>query len=399
MSELRRELVEMDENELRFILQEGEGLKIEFKESFDKTIAKEMVAFANASGGKIFLGIDDSGRVVGCALANKLKSQVLDIAKNCDPSIRINISGFDNIAIISVEESGNKPHKCSFGFYLRQGASSVKLSRDQIIDFISEEGRIKFDELVNREFKYPDDFDKVKLDSYLREAQISKLISNKKTLLDLSAAKDNLIFTNAGVLFFAANPQKFVPQSVFTCVLFRDNEGCDIIDRQEIEGSLIQIIENVMKFAGKNTRVAYRFTGKPQRENVYEYPLEAIREAVVNSVMHRDYLESGHNNILRIYPKKLAITNVWTKPSWFKLGRDTFRRNKIIADLFFRVGLIEKIGSGFARMKKYCNDANAPVFNLDIDKKFFRIEFFKSKNYLKLAKTGEKPAKGLGEKL
>ncbi|MDP2908989.1 MAG: winged helix-turn-helix transcriptional regulator, partial [Nanoarchaeota archaeon] len=319
------------------------------------------------------------------------KSQIQDIARNCDPKLNISLKEFNKILIIEVQEGADKPYKCGEGFYLRVGPNSQKMTRDEIINMSVKEDKIRFDEQINDEFVYPYDFDDDKLNNYLSLANISKTIPEEKILIDLNVAKKNKTskLNNAGVLMFAKKPQKFVSYSIFTCVSFKDKEGSDIIDRREIEGSLIEVIEDVMKFVEKNIRVAYRFTGKLQRENVYEYPLGAIREAVINSVMHRDYFEKGHNNLLRIFPDKITITNVWLKPSWFKIGRDTFRRNNIIADLFLRIHLIEKVGSGFARMEEFCQNVRAPVFKLDLDEKYFRIIFYKSKDYLELA-TGEK---------
>ncbi len=377
----------MNKDELNFILQAGEGLKIEFKEAFEpKGLAKELVAFANSEGGRIFLGITDKGKAKGIEITNRLKSQIQDVAQNCDPALEISIEDVGSVVVVEVEEGKNKPYSCSSGFYLRQGANSQKMDRDSIIDLIIGEGKIKYDEQINKKAKYPPDFDKSKLDAFLERARISKRISDEKILLDLGVAEKNKVmqFNNAGVLFFAKEPQKFISHSVYTCVLFKNEEGTDIIDRKEITGSLIEIVEDVMKFLEKNIRVAYKITKKPQREDIFEYPLEAIKEAVINSVIHRDYFESGHNNILRIYPDKLTITNVWVKPSWFKIERDTFRRNKIMADLFSRAGMIEKIGSGFARMKYNCQKVKAPIFRLDVDEKYFRIIFFKSKNYADL---------------
>jgi len=373
--------------EFGFILQEGEGLKIEFKESFDKSIGKEIVAFANSEGGRIFLGVNDKGEIKGIDITNKLKSQIQDLARNCDPQVEIKLEGFDKILIIEVIKGKDKPYKCKEGFYLRQGPNSQKMSRDRIISLAIDEGKIRFDEQINKDFEFKKNFDNERLNHYLDLARISKNLSNEKMLFELGVAKKNksLKFNNVGVLFFAKNPQQFISHSVFSCVLFKDEEGTDIIDRKEVTGSLIEIIEEVMKFIKKNVRVAYKFTGKPRRENIYEYPLEAIREAIINSVMHRDYFEAGHNNLLRIFPNKLAITNVWLKPSWFKIGRDTFRRNKIIADLFLRIELIEKLGTGFERMRNFCKKVNAPLYKLDIDEKYFRIMFFKSRDYLDLA--------------
>ena len=89
----------MNKNELDFILQEGEGLNVEFKESFDsKSLAKEMVAFANSEGGRIFLGISDDGKIKGIEITNKLKSQIQDLANNCDPKIVLGFEEFKNLS-------------------------------------------------------------------------------------------------------------------------------------------------------------------------------------------------------------------------------------------------------------------------------------------------------------
>ena len=85
----------MNEQELQFILQEGEGFKIEFKESL-KNIDKEIIAFANSSGGKIFIGITDDGKIKGINITNRLKSQIQDLARNCDPEIKIKLETFES---------------------------------------------------------------------------------------------------------------------------------------------------------------------------------------------------------------------------------------------------------------------------------------------------------------
>ena len=140
----------INEKELQFILQEGEGLKIEFKESFDsKSFAKELVAFANASGGQIFIGINDKSEVIGFSPNNTLKSQIQDVARNCEPPIKISLETFIfqkiGILIVNVREGMNKPYLCSSGFYLRQGANAQKLTRDEIIQSIIGLGKVRFD--------------------------------------------------------------------------------------------------------------------------------------------------------------------------------------------------------------------------------------------------------------
>ncbi len=124
----------MKPEELQLILEEGEGYKIEFKESLS-SIDKEMVAFANCSGGRIFLGIADNREVKGVTITNALKSRIQDIANNCEPRIKIILEDADNLLIIHVREGEDKPYRCAAGFFTRVGPNSQKMTRNEIVDF------------------------------------------------------------------------------------------------------------------------------------------------------------------------------------------------------------------------------------------------------------------------
>jgi ATP-dependent DNA helicase RecG len=377
----------MDRKELEIIVKEGEGYKIEFKEGISG-LEKELVAFANASGGKVILGVTDDGRIKGIKLTQKLKSQIQDIANNCRPRIKISTEDFDNVLIINVREGEDKPYECSSGFYKRIGPNSQKMTRNEILEFFKSEGKIRFDELIEPKFSYPKDFDKNGFKRFLQLAEISKIGDIERLLNGLGVAEKQegrFYFNNAGILFFGKNPQRFVPWSVFTVALFKDDAGVDIIDRKEIEGSLFDIVEEVMKFVRLYAKVAYRFTGRPQRENIYEYPFDAIREAVINSVMHKYYFEHGHNNILRFLPDRIRIENYWQKPAHFVLGKTVFRRNHIIADLFAKIHFGEKMGTGFERIREVCKKENAPFPEIEFDENYFYVTFRQSHEYLKLA--------------
>jgi len=388
----------MDKKEVNIILKEGEGYKIEFKESISG-LEKELAAFANASGGKIFLGVTDGGKIKGIKITNELKSRIQDVANNCRPGIKIFLERFDEILIIIVREGEDKPYECSSGFYKRIGPNSQKMTRNEILDFFKSEGKIRFDELIEPKFNYPKDFDKKRLMTFLKLAELSKSIATETILVNLDVAEkqEGLYFNNSGVLFFAKAPQRFIPWSVYTVALFKDRAGVDIIDRKELEGSLFEIVEEVMKFVRLYAKVAYRFTGKPRRENVYEYPFEAIREAVINSVMHKNYFEHGHNNILRFLPDRIRIENYWQKPPNFVLGKTVFRRNHIIADLFARIHFGEKMGTGFERIREVCKKENAPFPEIEFNENYFYVTFRQSKEYLKLA--AETKLEGVTEKV
>jgi ATP-dependent DNA helicase RecG len=378
----------MNKEELKFILQEGERQFIEFKENLSN-IDKEIVAFANSSGGRIFLGADDNGKIKCIQITNKLKSQIQDIANNCEPKIKLLFDALNNVLIINVLEGKDKPYKCSSGFYKRIGPNSQKLSRDEIIGLFKSEGKIRFDELIEPKFIYPDDFDNNRFSRFLEMAGVALSNDIEKQLVNLSVAEKQegkILFNNAGVLFFAKDPQHFFPWSAYTLVLFKDKEGSEVIDRKEVKGSLFEIIEEVMKFIKYYSKVAYKFSGGgPQRINIYEYPFDAIREAVINSVMHKYYFEHGHNNIIRFLPDRIRIENYWQKPANFVLGETVFRRNQIIADLFARIHFGEKIGTGFERIKEMCKKENAPFPDIEFNESYFYAIFKQKTEYLKLS--------------
>ncbi|RZN40959.1 MAG: hypothetical protein EF813_03040 [Methanosarcinales archaeon] len=188
---------------MQLVLEEGESYEIEFKESL-ANIDKEIVAFANSSGGRIFLGVGDDNNVKGIRITNELRSQIQDRANNCQPSITVLLEEFGNILVIKVIEGTDKPCKCSAGFYARVGPNSQKLDRDRIIEFFKSEGKIRFDELVNLRFDYTTHFDHEKFDRFLRLAGISKVMDTPSMLVNLGVAEKQegkLIFNNTGILF------------------------------------------------------------------------------------------------------------------------------------------------------------------------------------------------------
>lgn len=171
----------MNEKELQLILKEGEGYKVEFKESLNN-LDKEMVAFANSSGGRICLGITDDGRVKGVSVTNNLKSRTQDIANNCKPKIKISFDTVGNILVVNIGEGEDKPYECSSCFYKRIGPNSQKMTRDELLDFFKSEGKIRFDELLEPKFNYPRDLDKNRFRRFLQLAEISRIDAMDKLL-------------------------------------------------------------------------------------------------------------------------------------------------------------------------------------------------------------------------
>ncbi len=369
---------DMKEDELKLIIEEGEGYKIEFKE-YISSIDKEMVAFANSSGGRIFLGIADDGRKTGVRIDNKFKSQVQDIANNCQPPIKILFDEYRDVLIIKIKEGQDKPYKCTTGFYTRVGPNSQKLSRDEIVDFFKSEGKIRYDELMNLKFRYEDHFDPKKLDKFLRLANISKVLDAEEILLNLGVAEKQegkIIFNNTGILFFAKKLHDIYYHTAVTCALYKGTEKVDVLDRRDFNDDIVSNIDGSMNFLKQYIPVRYEMTGEPRRKEIPEIPYEALREAVINAVCHRDYFEKGTNVMVEMYKDRIEITNFGglvksLKPEDF--GKRSVSRNPNIANQLHRIGYIERMGTGINRMQRVMKKAGLPPIEFEFGKFFTAI--------------------------
>lgn len=377
-------MTKIKQKDIDFILRSGEGLRIEFKQS-PKHIDKAMVAFANAEGGKVYLGIDDHKNLVGVNITNDLKSRIQDIARNCDPQVDLSIETFKKILIVEIKEGKNKPYKCKDGFFMRIGPNSQKMSRNEIIDLVIREGRVFFDDQVNSEYDVKKELSVGAIKRFFELSKIGNALPLSDALVNLGAVvrhDDKLCFNNAGVLFFAKSPQKFLKQANMTCVAFKDKEGVEALDRKDLSGNLLDIVAEAEKFVLRNTRTGFKIKGF-QREDLPEYPIEAIREGFVNALMHRDYFEKGASVLLKMFPGKIVIDNPGglVKGMTVKdLGHKSATRNPLIADLFYRVGLAEKMGSGIKRMRDLMRKCDLRLPKIEVTEDFFTITFYGPKH-------------------
>ena len=367
--------------ELMLKIDQGEGQRIEFKEK-PKHLEREMVAFANASGGTILIGVNDNSKISGIQLTNKLKSAIQDKARNCDPPVSVIIKGHpEKIIEVEVEEGINKPYRCRGGFFLRNGPNSQKLNRDEILQMILSEGKFHFDETINKDFYYATDFDKEKLDQYLDFAEIEHNAPCEDILSSLDVAKqsaDGIKICQAGVLFFAKEPQRFLKESYITCVRYAGSDRFSVIDREEILGEPVNLIENSINFIKRNIKKGYSISDKPQRQEIFEYPLIAVREAIINAVMHRDYYYDASHIYIHIFSNRLEIENPGGLYSGLRIediGNRSVRRNRTIADLLFRIKYVERIGSGIQRMEKALELNNNPKMEISASN-FFVVRLY-----------------------
>lgn len=369
-------------DKLQLVISEGEGQTIEFKEKISN-IDQEMVAFANAMGGSVFVGIDDSNRIKGINYTNNTISQIQDIARNCDPPIKIHIEKYPKVLEVVVTEGINKPYRCKNGFFLRTGPNSQKLTRDEIINFAIGEGRIRFDEQFNPGFQFDRDFSSERYFEFLHYSKITADLSPEDVLINMNAVqkqKDKLLFKNAGVLFFALYPQGFFSEAYITCVRYRGGDRTSIIDRKDMKGPLIPQLQSSIDFFKRHTEEAIIIPGSLEHKALEEYPTVAIREALVNAAMHRDYFYDSSHIYMHIFDNRIEIENpggLFKGLTIEEMGKRSVRRNRLIAELFFRAGFIEMVGSGIGRMFKAMKENGNPEPEIQASN-FFNIIFKKA---------------------
>ncbi len=356
----------MTPTDLEILLQRGEGATLELKESFSpSSFARELVALANTIGGRVLLGVRDDGTVAGVKDTNVLRARVQDIARNCDPPVKMLAEPVGEVFVVEVRESDAKPVQCGDGFFWRQGAVTQKLGCDEIRDFFRTEGVIRFDLSPCPRFSYPEDFDRDKFDAWLGQSGITSGAPVEDVLVDLEVAErtgDKLLFRNAGVLFFAGNVRRFLPEAYITCLLGKGTDKVRILDRKDFDGGIVADIEDTMRFIERNTRTAYRIEGL-RREDVPEYPMQALREAITNAVMHRDWFFDGANVFVEVYTDRIEVSSPGGLPKGLTLadlGHRSIRRNALIADLLHRIGFIEKAGTGIRRIRDEASEMNCP---------------------------------------
>ncbi len=358
----------MNKDEIIELIKIGEGITTEFKESISNKLGKYISAFANAHGEKIILGVSDSGDIIGIKATNNLKSQIQDYARNIDPSINLDIEKVDNVLVLHIPEGNKKPYSVNGQFFLRIGANCQQLNREEIRDFFQKENLILFDNKPNKNFDLKGDFDKEKFKKYLELAKITNILNEKDILRNLFLLDDKYL-KNAGVLFFCKDIKKFFIGATVTCVLYQGNTKTNILNRKEFDSDIISNYNNALTYLFSKLNTNYII--KRERTERMELPEEALREALINAVIHRDYFSTGHVQI-DIYLDRIEINNpggLVNGLSMKDFGKVSLPRNPLIMDLMLRVQKVEKVGSGIKRI----NDA---MKDYDLNVKFESTGFF-----------------------
>lgn len=362
------------------------------------------MALANASGGRILIGVNDHNQIVGTDLSNKTLAQIEDMAAACDPPVAIRIEKLTKhkILVVHVPEGANRPHRCTKGFYLRNGASSQKMNTRDITAFIQAEGRVRFDQQLRRDLNWKEALDQQRLDHCLALAGITPKTDVANLLLNLGAGdeKEGQFYLNqTGVLFFAREPTQRLFHACVICALFKGTGKAYILDRKELSGNLLENIEEALIFLKKHLQLRWEITSdSTRRKEILELPEVALREAMVNAVCHRDYNEAGAHVMVEVFDDRVEIYNPGGLPKGLPpkdFGRRSVCRNPNIAGLMLRCDYIEKMGTGIERIREALAKANCPPVNIRFDR-MFTLEFPRP-TYADSGKTNDQKRPGTGK--
>ena len=376
----------MNSKDIDIMLSEGEGLRIEFKSSFDNKVIETLVAFANTSGGSVLIGISDDRKISGITTNHESVQNWLNEVKNkTTPAVAPFAEYVDYkdkvVVALTVPESPVKPVSMRSKYFKRVANSNHLMNTDEIAS--------EYLRTINSSWDYYADpehgvdslsLDKVRVFMRRIEHHTGNLliIDPLEFLAKLEIVRRNQL-TFGGFLLFARN---YCLISDLQAGRFKGEST--IIDSLSLNTDLFSEVDEVLNFIKKHLMVEYIFNGEPQRTEKFDYPVDAIREIIVNMIVHRDYRESS-GSVIKMFDDRIEFFNPGRLTSGITVqdllsGNYVSQcRNKLIARAFKEAGLTERYGSGINRILNICKNHGIvpPVFEEIFNG--FRVILYKKK--------------------
>lgn len=362
-----------------------ENITTEFKREYTDDIKKTIIAFANTQGGELLIGIVDDGTVVGVSDTDETQLRVINAVRD---SVKPDVTGFmsyevrevegKRIIAVSVQKGTASPYYLASkgirpeGVYVRQGASTVPATESAILKMIKETGGDEYETTrsLTQELTF------ASAEKVFTESGIKFEKEQKRTL---GLIGEDGAYTNLGLLLADQCPHtsKLAVFEGATKTVFKD--------RDEFTGSILRQLEDIYAYIDRFNRTRAEFPGL-RRVDTRDYPPEAVREALLNAVVHRDYSYSGPA-LISIFDDRIEFLTLGGLPkgiakSDVMMGVSVPRNNRL-ANIFYRLHLIEAFGTGMLKIKEcYRNRREQP--SIDLSDNAFKITLpnqnFKAEN-------------------
>lgn len=366
-----------------------ENQNIEWKESWRDEYLKWICGFANADGGKLFIGINDNGEILGIDNATKLLDEIPNKVRNhlglvVDVKLK-NENGKEYLEI----STDTYPFPVSYKgqYHYRSGSTKQELQGAALDKFLLQKKGKRWDSVLIPNVTISD-LDNKTFDFFRKRSSKSNridetiLTENEDNILDNLQLIKNKYLSRAAILLFHPNPEKFITGAFIKIGYFQTDT--ELIFQDEVHGNLFNQIETSIDLLfTKYIKAIISYEGI-QRIETYEYPKEAIREALLNAISHKDY-SCGIPIQISVYDDKLMIWNEgilpenWTIENLIKKHASK-PYNPDIANAFFRSGYIELWGRGTIKIIEICEKSGLPSPNFNYEGHDFWVTFRKN-NY------------------
>ncbi len=346
-----------------------ESQNIEWKESWRDEYLKWICGFANAKGGKIYVGKDDKGNVVGIANFERLMKDIPNkITNHLGIVADVNLLEASEKRYIEIVVSPyDVPISYHGKYHYRSGSTKQELGGNALNEFLLRKIGKTWDD-VHEPNATLDDIDKKAIVAFKKGAVKSNRLPQVEDEKDILQIFKNLRLTvgdklkRAAVLLFGKDPRNFYINAYIKIGKFgkRDDE---LLSQEVIEGNAYELADQTLEILDKKYFTKSITYEGLHRIETTEYPYEAIREVLLNAIVHRQYL--GPPTQISIYNDKLMIWNYGTLPEGLTLEDLKYKhtshpRNPFLADIFFKGGLIESWGRGTLKIISECKDAGLP---------------------------------------
>lgn len=363
-------------------LKNGPGPMLHFLAKLDaKPIAETLIAFANTNGGTLVVGLDSGGKVTGQTYSDKVEEVLRQAEELCNPPVvvgsweEVELDG-KSIVAIRVPRSIELHAMTDGRVLVRNGKENRPMGGHEIRRLASDKSTGDFElELVPGATLADFDMDVVEEFIEKRNERTRRVWGGSATdlLVDVGACNADKIPTVAGILLFAKYPQQWLPQSGVVFVKFvgtepRGEDGlAGYARREELTGPLARVVENLWNLTWGEMAVSAVVKGL-ERQETYEYPQFAVREALVNAVAHRDYRLKGRRIEVRMFSDRLEVISPGGLPGFITVDNiveEHFSRNPRIVSGLFQWGYIEELGLGIDKMIESMETAGhqRPVFD------------------------------------
>ena len=363
-----------------------EQQNIEYKQSWHDDYLKWVCGFANAQGGVIFIGKDDNGNVVGVADYKKLMDDIPNKIRNTmGITEEVNLHEEDGKYFIEiVTHPYSVPISVRGRYYYRSGSTKQELTGAALNEFLLKKSGKTWDDVIEARATF-DDIDEKTVKIFLAASQNTGRLPENDGL-DLPELFEKLRLTENGqlkraaIILFGKDPGKFYP-SIYVKIGRFGKDDTDIIFQETEEGNLIMLLQAVLNQLNHKFLIrSIGFEGMHRIEKG-EYPLPAIREMLLNALVHRNYM--GAPIQIRVYDDKISIWNEGSLPpgltlAALKRSHSSRPRNPIIADVSFKGGYIDAWGRGTIKILDTCKEAELPEPEMQEQDGGFSITLFKN---------------------